>query len=439
MTAPCYVTVVASDGNTYFFCYDGKIFSRHSDGTYTLVYTDTQESGHIIGAGEWYDVNGWTYLLWATDTRLNIKKLVGTGYTQSEPWTDVNQASTGSWPKTNLTSAPWHTMTMANGTFQICNGSKMAFVGYDLSYTNNSVELIPGNSATCILERGKYAIIGCNRVDGKDESAFFSWDGIGLHWNDKELIKFGDLNCMIDTELSLAQMGTDGQFYISDFNSPTPFRQIKGGGQSDIDGICAYHGMALVGMYGNTYYTNGHYANGVYAVGRVNKNAPLVLDLEYQLDCDEITSVKVVGTDILIAYKLGSQYGVKIVDKLNKATAVYQSLDLDAPIGTRRYPNPLGRMVNWQKIDLQCQKLPAGCKVEVWYKFDKSFTGGTNNDGWIQSNLVGSSDVQWTTAGGQNSVWAIGQKARTLEVMVICIPSGNTSPDLHEVNVFLTI
>jgi len=437
--APCYFVVPSSNGNTYFFLNNGKIWRRTSVGVYNLVYTDTNESGNIIGAAEWYDSNGYTYIMWATPTRLNIKRLIGPGYTPAEPWTDVNTAASGSWPKTDLTSATWHTMANTNGVLEICNGNLMAMVGYDLSYSTNTLALIPGNSAKCVLERGKYGIIGCTRVDNKDETDFFSWDGIGTHWNDKGIVKFGGLNSMIDTEISIAQMGTNGQFYITDFKTPVPFRQIKGGGQSDVDGVASYHGMALFGIYGNTYYTNGHYANGIYAVGRINKNAPLVLDLEYQLDCDEIYSVKVIGTDIICVYKLNGLYGVKIVDTAHKATAVFQSLDLDAPIGSRRYPNPLGRLVNWVKIDLQCRPLPAGCSVQVWWKLDKVDTGGTNNDGWYQSNLVDSTSTSWSTTGGQNSVWAVGQKGRTLEVMVILTPSGNTTADLHEINAYISL
>ena len=82
------------------------------------------------------------------------------------------------------------------------------------------------------MERGKYAVIGCRNSSGKDETTFFDWDGIGLSWNDKENIKFGGLNSMIDTEIALAQMGTEGQLYITDFNTPVPFRVIRGGGQA---------------------------------------------------------------------------------------------------------------------------------------------------------------------------------------------------------------
>ena len=444
MTAPAYFSFPASDGNTYFFCYDGKIWRRKANGSYVVqgygivpVWTETFESGQIIGAAEWYDNAGFTYLFWATPTRLNLKKIAGPSYTQTEPWNDVNVASTGSWPKTNLTSVDFHTMAIANGTLQICNGNVMALVGYDLSYTNNSLQLIPGNKARCILERGKYAVIGCRSLAGKDETGLFDWDGIGLSWNDKEVISFGGVNSMIDTEMALAQLGNNGQLFISDFDTPLPFRQIRGGGQSDPDGMSPYHGMALMGIYGNTNKMNGVYANGIYTVGRLNKNAPIVLNLEYQLTCDEITSVEVVGTDILCSYKLGSQYGVKIVDTGTYATAVYQSLDLVVPMGTRRYPMPLGRLLNWQKVDLECMPLLPGCKIEVWYKIDKATSGGTNNDGWFQANMPDGS-VQFSTTGMQNAVFWIGQKGRVCEVQLILIPSGNRTPEISECNVFFT-
>jgi hypothetical protein len=434
MTAPNYFTVPASDGKTYFFTYDGKIFRRNPDGTYLIVAVDSSESGHIIGAAEWYDSTGYTYLLWATPTRLNIKRIKGPGYTNTEPWNDVNVASSGSWPKTNLTSTDWHTMCIANGALQITNGNLMALVGYDLSYTNQSLRLIPGNDAKCVLERGKYGITGCTKTDGKDETTLFSWDGIGLSWNDKQIIKFGGLNSMIDTEVALMQIGTEGQLYISDFNTPMPFRQIRGGGESNPDGVTAYHGMALIGIFNNTNMINGMVANGIYSVGRVNKNAPFVLNLEYQLDCDEIYSVKTVGTDIFVAYGLNGEYGVKIVDPGTYAQAVYQSLDLVTPASS-----PLGRLRPWSRIDLECEPLPPGTKIECWYKVDKATSGGTYSDGWIQSNTdIGNTGggLQFQGTGKQNAVFYLTEKGRVLEVMLVLIPSGNRTPEVNEINVY---
>jgi hypothetical protein len=441
MTDKAYFVVSSSDGNTYFLCHDGKIFRRNSSGTYLMVYRDPSEAGAIIGAAEWYDSAGYTYLLWATPTRLNIKKLLGPAYTPGEPWTDVNVASTGTWPKTNLTSADWHTMAIANGTLQICNGSVMALVGYDLSYTNNAVALIPGNLAKCVIERSKYGVIGCTRADSRGESALFSWDGIGLHWNDKSLIKFRGLNSMIDTEIALSQIGTDGQLYISDFTNSIPFRQIRGGGQSYPDAVDSYHGMVLIGIYSNDNDIHGNLGNGVYTVGRVNKNANIILNLEWQLTCDEITSVKVVGEDILITYNLNGQYGVKIVDTATKADGIFQSLDLVTPIGKGRQL-PLGRLVNWTNVSLECNPLPAGTIIEVWYRIDNATTGGTNNDGWIQTNMeIGNTGggTQMKDTGLQNGVFYINQRGRICEVMIKTFHHANTTPEIDEVNVYFSI
>lgn len=239
---------------------------------------------------------------------------------------------------------------------------------------------------------------------------------------------------MIDTEIAIAQIGTNGQLYISDFNTPIPFRQIRGGGQSNPGGICAYKGMALIGIFGNTNNIHDVLGNGIYSIGRVNKNAPIVLNLEYQLTCDEIYSVVTVGSDILLTYRLNGAYGVKRVDPGTYATAVYQSLDLIAPIKN----TSIGRVMEVVNVDIQCEKLLPGCAIEVWYKIDKNTSEGAQNDGWIQSNMQGG-DVQLATHNAQNAVFLAGEKGRVAEVMVKLIPSGNRSPEINEVNVYASL
>ena len=431
MTNIAYFTVPASDGFTYFFCYDGKIFSRAANGTYTLVYTDTNESGHIKGAAEWYDNAGFTYLVYATDTRLNVKKILGPAYTNAN-WSDINSASAGSWPKTNLTSATWHTMKIANGELLITNNQYLALVGYDFSYTNQALTLIPGNTSQCLVERGKFGIIGCNKVSKQDESALFSWDGLSLSWNDKEPIKYAGINSMIDTEIAIMQLGSAGQLYISNLNQPLPIKVIPGGGSTNPDGVASYHGMALMGVFGGT----GN--SGIWSFGRINKNAPISLNYEYPLTCDIVGSVAVVGTDILVTYKSGTNYGVKIVDTANKATAIYQSLDLVAPLGTRRYPIPLERHLEWTRAILACQPIPTGCKVEFWYRLDKildnSLNPNADSNGWIQANLEDMS-IQATT-GQAELTFFLGEKARVFEFQIKIIPSANLTPEVNEANIY---
>lgn len=427
-------TVVASDGNTYFFLRDGKIYRRNSIGAYLLVYTDSNESGNIIGAEEWYDSSGYTYLFWATPTRLNLKRIIGTAYSNTEPWNDVNTATSGSWPKTNLTSATWHTMKVCNGELLICNNQYLALVGYDQSYTNNALTLIPGNTAVTLVERGKYGIVGCNKVGNQDESSLFAWDGLSLSWNDKKPIKMAGINSMIDTELSLMQIGDQGQLYISDLNQPLPIKSFSGGGKTYPDGVTSYKGMALFGVFNNSLSKNG-----IWSFGRINKNAPIVLNYEYPIECDEIGSVFVINDDIFATYKNGTDYGVKKVDTQNKATATYQSLDLIAPISSKNSPGSMGRHTQWTKTVLVCQPIPKNAKIEYWYRIDKvedpSLNSNADANGWVQSNLEDLS-VQATT-GQAELTFYIGEKGRVIEDQVILIPAGNNSPEVNEINTYM--
>lgn len=438
MTAIAYFIVPASDGNTYFFCFDGKIFKRDSGGTYTLVYTETSNSGQIVGAAEWYDISGYTYLVYATTTVLHVKRILGPSYTNAG-WGDVDVASTGTWPKTNLEALAtnpenWHTMKICNGELLITNNNKLALVGYDFSYTNNAVTLIPGNIAHSMVERGKYSVIACNKVNKIDESALFAWDGLSLSWNDKQIIKVSGINSLIDTEVALMQVGPSGQLYISDLRNPLPIRSFNGGGITNPDGVASYKGIALFGVYNNT---KGY--NGIWSFGRLSKNSPLVLNYEYPLPtATSIGSVSVIGTDIIFSYQNGSGYGVKIIDTANKATCTYQSLDLIAPLGSRRYTIPLERVLEWTRCVVECDPIPTGCKIECWYRLDKilnnSLNANADSNGWVQANLEDGS-IQ-AVAGQSELTFFIGEKSRVIEMQFILIPSGNVTPEINEYNIY---
>lgn len=434
--------VIADDGNIYHFCRDGKIYSRHTDGTYHLVYTESSESGNIIGAAQWYDNAGNTFVFWATPTRLNVKRILGTSYSNTEPWSDVNSVPTGTWPKTNLTSTTWHTMKICNGTLQICNDTFLAFVGYDFSYTNQALQFIPGTIAQTLVERNIYTVVGTNRSVGIDQALLYSWDGISLDYNNKEVFSVSGINAMIDTEYALMQLGTEGVLYISDLNNPMPLTAFYGGGQCYPDAVTSYKGMAMFGVFGNSSVEGVQ--NGVWSYGRLKKNANPVINFDYPLDCDEIGSILSVSGDIFITYRKGTNYGVKHIDPNNKATAIYQSLDLVTPVGTRRYPLPLDRMLIWGHARILMKPLPSGCKIEYWYRVDKTIdttlNPNANSSGWVQANTQdGLTTYQESTALRMDAAFNIVEKARVLEVMVKLIPAGNATPEIYEINTYFNV
>lgn len=415
----CHFIITASDGYTYFFLDNGKIYRRDpADSSYTLVYTDTAgaSDGGIVGAYEWVNDQDMVFLYWASKTRLNRKRIINAGTPDDTDWTVaplVNATLNGqTYPKTNLTSADWHTMRDVNGVLLIANGNTIAQVGYDDSYTNNALQLIPGNIAKTLIERDQYGAFGCTREDNREESNLFIWDGLSTAWNGKKKIPSSSVNALVDIEVPLMQVGTDGLVYYADNVSVLPIFTFPEGGQVNPEGVDVDDGLALFGVYGN-----GDGYSGIYSYGRKTKNNPIALNLEYQFDCDEIGAVKKIGSDILFTYRDGSNYGVKIVDTTTKATAVYESLELEAPFTTLKVPS-------WMYLKISMDSLPTGTSISVKRRINR--TGD-----FVACNLE-NGETSYSTENGEEAVFNIGDTGKVAEIQITLTPYGNNSPEIRK-------
>ncbi len=414
MTAGVVDVVLSSDGNSYWGLTNGRILKRTSAGVWSLAFTDTDSI--LRGIAEWVNDNGETGIYWASNTKLHRKPIPG-----NSDWTIDDDANAGSpaqtYPKTNLTDTPNHIMRVVNGALLINNANTLAMVGYDESYTNNALQLIPGNLAQVLLDDGIYAKIGANRSDNREESWLYAWDLIALNYNDRDSIPIADINSIIKTEITMIQVGDDGMIYFFGDAAKLPIISIPGGGQTEPAGVDSDGGLALFGVYGGTY-------PGVWSYGRRWKNADFVLNYEYPLTCDAIYAVKKVGSDILIAYKSGSNYGVKKVDTANKvSSATYESLDLKLPPELQRNPN-----INL--VQVICTPLPAGCSIEIWRRLNKD-----ESTGWVQCNLEDET-TSLSTTGATEGIFLVGDGARILEIKAVLNCSGNNSPEIIKIQPF---
>ena len=419
-TSPPKFIVDSADGNSYF-AVGLKIYERTSAGVYSLQYTDVAGDGNINGMGEWVNDAGDTFLYYTTNTRLNRKQLLGTGYTpgdHDDTWDDVNATVNGqTYPKTNLTTAAYHTMAEVNGALLGCNLDYLFKVGYDDSYTHQAVRLRLGHTAKTLIESGIIAKIGANETAAREKGMLYIWDTDDQNYTDKLSLPFSGINAIIETEVGIVQYGTDGMLYFFGDKAKVPIMRIPGGGQVDPDGMESDEGLALMGVYGN-----GAGYTGVYTYGRKKKNADFALNCEYQFNCDAIYAVAKIGSDILFTYKSGANYGVKKVDTSNKAsTAKYYSLDLKAP-------RKLQRPVNWSMVVLQMAALPANCSVEAWRKVDKGSS-------WTQCNIEGGG-LTYDTEGGTEATFLVGDNGKVFELQIVLNCSGNNSPEIYEAQIF---
>jgi hypothetical protein len=300
-------------------------------------------------------------------------------------------------------------------------------IGYDESYTNNALQLLPDNLAKILLDDGTSAIIGANLGADKEQSWLYKWDGISDNYNDRSDLSFKDINAIVKTEVTIIQFGSNGFLYFIGDTAKVPIMQFPGGGQVKPAGVDVDEGIALFGVYGNEKSSQ----SGVYSYGRKKKNADFTLNLDYPLVCDSIDAVRNIGSEILIAYKSGSQYGVKKVDTANKiAKAVYESLDL-------KMPPVMGDLHKVPNLVLDMVPLPSGCSVEVWRRMDKKETGGTDylgvstglDDGWHQCSLQDETG-NYDDEGGTEAIFNIGDGGKYMEIKVVLNCYGNNSPEV---------
>jgi len=404
--------VKASDGRTYGFGHTGKIYKRNPDGYWVQVY-DAQEP--ITGACEKPSYGGKIYLMWAGRTTLHRKELPGLS-----DWNDVDKAGSvqgDTWPKANLTDADYHTMAMVNGDVMIVNYAFLAMSAYDDSYTNEALDLIPGNVGKTVLERDGEAVIGTYKAGDPNKG----------------------VNAAIDSEVPLSQVGAAGEIFYADFVNSMPAKRFPGGGKCNPGGACnlidpveffkwqntalswtdkqVVGNMALFGVYGAD---TGR--GGVYSYGRKDKNHAFVLNLDYVMDVDEVGAICTVDGVVLASYRDGTDYGVKAVDQNTKATGIYEGLDFKAPV------KKVINVSQWKLAELLFEPLPSGASLEFWYKINK--TGD-----FIQAKTA-NGNSQFSVANAKKAVFRIGAEGDIFEPRVVLNPTGNSTPEIHRVRVY---
>lgn len=397
--------VKCSDGKTYGFGNTGKIYQIDSEYNCRQVY-DLHE--RITGAEEKPAKNGKAYLVFAGRTTVHIKEIPG-----RNDWNDVDAVA--GYPRTNLSSQDWHTMKVVSGDVMIANGSTQAAIFYsDDSYTNEAVDYVPGNIVKTLVERDGRSVAGTYRATDPDKG----------------------VNGAIDTEVPLAQVGDNGNLFFANFIDSVPAKIFPGGGKVNPGGVCneidqvsffewevtaqswirkqLIGNMSLWGVYGAS---EGY--NGIYSYGRNSKEELFALNLDYQLEVDEIGALESVNGIIYVSYRDGNDFGVKVTDVNNKATAEYEGLEWYVPIKNNERPTP------WSTVEVFMKPLPAGTSIEFHYRMDK-------NGNFIRAKTANQQN-SYSIAGGKKATFSIGAQGDIYEPKLKLIPNGNSTPEVYRI------
>ena len=343
---------------------------------------------------------------WATATSIKQKPLPG-----SSTWGDVTEIAD------NLTGTDWHTMKQIGGANYIANGSKLALVGYDDSWTNEALDLIPGNIAKTLIERNGRAVVGTYKAGYPNKG----------------------VNAMIDCEQPLSQIGDDGELFFTNFADSMPVKRFPGGGRvnpygvtNEVDQIEIFdwvfgadswvdkQSMGNMSIWGVFDADSGK--NGLYYYGRKNKEQPFTMNLEYAMDVDEIGAVANVEGITIASYRDGTDFGVKAVDSTTKAQGIWEGLEFRTPIKGAE------QITRFSHVEIFMDELPVGCSVYFYYQKNKS-------GDWVQA-YTADGNVAFTSTGGKKATFRIGAEMDIYEPRIIMTPSGNTTPTIYRVRTY---
>ncbi len=404
--------VPASNGKLYGFGNTGNIYSKDTPASaWVLRYTDPD--GKIMGASEYTNNNGSgsyvPYLYWATETKLKRIPFSGSFPGGVETFGTLNG------------DPAWHTMTIAVGVLQICDGRYIALVDYEGNFNNQALDLIAGNRTKTLLPQDQIAIIGSTKGDKIEEGWLWTWDKQQPSWILRRMIAEKGVNAMIQTDFIMVQAGISGGLYYWDTVNILRFKAFPGGGWVNPGAAANLKGVALMGVTGSD-------KCGLYSYGRLSKNEPYSMNLEYvpshgKLTGVEIGAVTVYGDQPFASWKDGSTYGVDTVDPDNKADARYEGLVFDA--GEPELQK------GFRHIKLLTKPLPSQCWLKTYYRINEQgeWKQAYLEDGADSFDKEGNTKVVFTVETGDEEEEEKG-KGETFELAFDLHPSGNNTPEI---------
>ncbi len=359
----CKVSITASDGSTLWFSStSGKIWRRTLDGVWSLIHTTAPTSGNAgcSGAKE-YD----GYIYWATESYLH-RKPVG----NLSDWSDA----VDNWAEFTNTDPDFHPMVLQGVSLFIGDKNYVAKVyKYNGVHTfvANALDIRQPHRIKTMIAYGIDLVLGTFIHEKVNLCSVIRWDTVSESWSVADSIEENGINAFIkDGNYHYAQAGRAGRVYYYNGKTLEPAYRIPGDWSPtqtayiNPDATTIHQTFPLFGL---SNVSGNPQLQGVYSFGSYSKDYPKTLDLSYPVSAGlsniEIGSLRAVGSDLLVSWYDGTNYGVDLLDWSTKYTSAYIETGILTPPELRSFlKNSLKIIINFADI------LPNDCDVKVKYK-----------------------------------------------------------------------
>lgn len=406
--------VPCSDGKTYLFSStSGKIWSRASNGTYTLEATAAPAAGSaaILGAMEYQG-----YIYYAMQSRLG-RWQIGTA------WSGRND----SWATFTNTDASFHPMKVVNGVLYIGDAHFVAQVDAG-TFTANALDIKQPLRIKSLGRIDTDLLLGTYVNDNVNRSSIIRWNTWSVSYSVEDEIPEVGVNAFLDTDnMVIVSAGTKGNLYVYDGSTLEQVKTIKGDyGSSKVTvhqgAVWNFNGLPLFGLS----QVSGTGVNlGVYSYGSSGRGYPVVLNLEYKISPNVLTGIEIgaiapISADqFIVSWKHGTTYGVDALDLTAKQSSGYFT--------TRVFQIDRVMQSMYGRTTVAYKSLPSGSSITIGSKVNH----GTMTDHAADEHIT---DTDRHTRYVKTDVG----KASTLQQRVTLTPNGNNSPEIESYHTSVT-
>lgn len=413
--------VTVSTGESFWFSADsGKIWRRSTAGAWLLVHTTTPAAGEAkcLGAKE-YD----GYLYWATQSRLHRIAMADAHATLAN-WT-ANAAE--DWATFAVTDADYHPMAEQDLTMFIGDGNQVASVNSSGTFDNNALDINPPLRISAMIDYELDVLIGTITSTEVAKTQVIRWDCVSTSWNTSDPIDEPGINAFIrDDNFVYVQAGKKGSIYFYNGEQLEPYQVIPGD-YTGTNAAIVYAGSVASfqrrPIFGLSNSSGNPTQQGVYQLGAYSRNYPKVLDLSWPISTGTLTSISVGailvvngGSDILVAWKDGSSYGVDKIDY----TARYGSAYLETVVLAQE---KRADKKTFQEASVLYAARPASTGFVISYDVN-------NSGSYTEMTMV--NDTTMNAESGK-----AGVDCGSLQLKVAFTSSGNSTPEMEALDVVI--
>lgn len=358
------VSLAASNGYSFWFsATSGKIWARASNGTWTLAYTTVAGAG-THGCSGAMEFNG--YIYWATQSRLHRIAIANA----DDAWASVDL----NWATFTATDADFHPMAIQDLTLFIGDANLVAEVSSAGSFTANVLDLKTPYRIKTMIPYDIDLLIGTYIADTVNLTEIIRWDTVSTSWNTSDPIEEVGINSFIrDDNYVYANAGLAGNMYLYDGSRLIPYKKVPGTYSSTAYGSVHPNASANfkgIPVFGFSNGSGNPALEGVYSFGSYSRDYPKVMDLSWVISQDltsgvEIGAITVLGFDLMVSWKEGSNFGVDKIDY----TAKYASAYVESRMLYEEMRDVLKTLADLKAF---YDSLPASCGVTFSYSINNA-------------------------------------------------------------------